>query len=139
MINLVYNDSEPKRIALTLKDKFCCEEDQEIAFVFKVTNRQTGFQVIFTAPDVSVAPSRYESFFLQAISDPDNEDLLNGIFYVPQPGFYDYVVYVVPFTLPQDLDISNPIAKAEVGFLRVLQDSDNVFYNTSQPIIPAFQ
>lgn len=92
-----------------------------------ISNRYTGATALFTAPDVSDAPGRYQLFYLQSVG-PTGADPANGRFYVRDSGEWKYSAHPIPYgtVVPTEADLG---PAAETGTL-MLRPTD--------PPIPTF-
>lgn len=90
MINLTQNGPTGQRVCLTLTEAASCGYTGGWAFL--LTSPVTGATVMFTAPDVSTSPGRYNEFVWQSVAE-GSQDLSDGRVYLPDAGTYDYVAY----------------------------------------------
>lgn len=97
MINLTHYGATAERVCLTLTEAASCGYTG--AWGFLLTSAVTGATVVFTAPDVSASPGRYNEFLWQSVG-PTGQDLGNGMVYLPDSGTYDYVAYEATVAYP---------------------------------------
>ena len=139
MINLTRGATAPETVVLTLTENAECIGPSASAWVFELTDVVTGATVVFTSPDNSSYPERYNSFQWQALTGASGEDLLDGKIYLEDLGTYDYTAYQFYESVPQDIDLANAIKIVEVGRL-TLRETESPFpqFSTGATVTPNF-
>lgn len=89
MINLTQLGPTGQRVCLTLTEATC---NGTGPWAFLLESVVTGSTVLFTAPDVSNSPGRYQEFVWQSVG-PTGVDLTDGRIYLSDAGTYDYTAY----------------------------------------------
>lgn len=88
-------------VALTLAEK---SSTATPTYLFSFTNDFSGEDIVFTAPDTSLWPSRYNSFEITSVTDQVDVDLQDGKILMEAEGYWTYAVYemATPSTDPGD-------------------------------------
>lgn len=111
-------------VVLTLDEK---KTLPEAAYLFRFTNDTSGQSVVFTCPDLSNQPQRYNRFFIEALQAGDpNEDLYDGKPILNLTGYWTYQIGEIVPSSPQDLDWSNITSIVETGKVFVQNPDEDV-------------
>lgn len=107
-------------VVVTL-DELATQEDHLWLFVFERVQDGEGNKKIFTAPDISSTPSRYNKFIIE---ETESENLYNGQVTLKPSGQWNYTVYEMPVSSPPSLDIEDAYGIVEEGRLLVIDNSE---------------
>ncbi len=139
MVTLIKGATAPETVVLTLTENAECIGPSASAWVFELTNVVTGATAIFTSPDNSGYPERYNSFLWQALGTTAGVDTLDGKIYLKDLGTYDYTCFQFYQSTPQDLDLTNAIKVVEVGRLDLIESSTPLpDFTTGATVTPNF-
>jgi hypothetical protein len=114
MINLQFGSNV---VCLTLTESTTISDP---IYLFEFINDLTQESICFLASDTSNFKERFNQFTIQLVSE-QNENLLTGLIYLKDKGYYSYAVYQQNSTL--NLNPDNALGLVEVG---------KVFYNFNE-------
>jgi hypothetical protein len=120
------NDSQgdyPNIVILTLAEKSTLTNP---TYLFRLTNEFSTKVVLFTAPDVSANPTRYNEFVWQAIKSNQTEDPHNGKMKLNPTGWWTYEVGECNVTSPTNIDWNNVVSVVELGKVLVENHESNL-------------
>lgn len=111
-------------LTVTLYEK--CSNITDPHFRWRIVNKDTFREYVFSVPDNSNAPYYYNSFTVTASSIGAD------------PGQYEYSIYEM--TSPNDLDLSNSLGIVEKGILIIppTQSTVSTFTQSDSNTIPVF-
>lgn len=111
---LLINKGENNDLVLTLKEKATLTEP---FYLFVFTSDMDNTSKIFTAPDISLFPSRYNKFVL---TENSVENLASGVVELSPTGFWSYIVYEQVSST--NLLVANTTGIVEEGRINVVGD-----------------
>ena len=111
---LQINKGENNNMVLTLKEKSTIDNP---SYLFVFTSDADNTSKTFTAPDVSLFPSRYNKFIL---TENSTENLSSGVVELNPAGFWSYNIYDQASST--NLDIANVAGLVESGRINVVGD-----------------
>lgn len=105
----------------------------DIRFKFEFINQITKDSYDIELVDMSTHPNYYNLFNLTIVNDITLEDKTNGILYLKDNGFYDYIIRYYLISDPTNLKI------CKKGIMRLVYNNNNISQHTpNNPVVSQF-
>lgn len=136
MILLDRNKTPYNTICISLYeniDFFNITNTNDIRFKFEFINQITKDIYDIELQDVSTHPDYYNLFNLTIVNDINLENKTNGVLYLKDNGFYDYIIRYYLISDPSNLII------CKKGIMRLIDNSNSISqYTPNNPVISQF-